>query len=89
MRRVQNGCLDLRRRAFALDGQVSLEWSMSTHLRRGCWVPTGLSRWVRCSGPQGSGRGRNSINPIETLSELSYSPFTSSKLYEGLQERKQ
>ena len=22
-----NGCLDLRRRAFALDGQVSAEWS--------------------------------------------------------------
>jgi len=22
-----NGCLDLRRRAFALDGQVSVEWS--------------------------------------------------------------
>jgi len=26
-----------------------------------CWVATGLSRWMGCSDPQGSGRGRESI----------------------------
>jgi len=30
-------------------------------LRRGCWVATGISRWMGCSDPQGPGRGRESI----------------------------
>jgi len=34
---------------------------LSTLLRRECWVASGLSRWNRCSDPQGSGRGRKSI----------------------------
>ena len=34
----------------------------STQLRRGCWVATGLSRWIGCSDPQGSERGTESIN---------------------------
>jgi len=29
---------------------------------RGCWVATGLSRWMGCSDLQGPGRGRESIN---------------------------
>jgi len=29
-----NGCLDLRRRAFALDGQVSAEWSRRPGMAR-------------------------------------------------------
>jgi len=37
----------------------------STQLRRECWVATGLSRWNRCSDAQGSGRGRESINPAK------------------------
>ena len=37
----------------------------STQLRRECWVATGLSRWNRCSDPQGSGRGRESINQVK------------------------
>ena len=53
-----NGCLDLRRRAFALDGQVSAEWSwcpgymarrsrdVVAPLRRGSegWMPTRVRR---------------------------------------------
>ena len=54
----------------------------STQLRRGCWVATGLSRWMGCSDPQGSGRGRESINPAEMkLCRGCHNPFASSKLY--------
>jgi len=35
---------------------------------RGCWVATGLSRWMSCSDPQGPGRGRESINPAKMKS---------------------
>jgi len=53
----------------------------STQLRRGCWVATGLSRWMGCSDPQGSGRGRevksqlkwNSAWVVITLSHLASS----------------
>jgi len=37
----------------------------STQLRRGCWVATGLSRWMGCSDLQGPGRGSESINPAK------------------------
>jgi len=33
----------------------------STQLRRECWVSTGLSRWVKWSDLQGSGRSREKI----------------------------
>ena len=53
-----NGCLDLRRRAFALDGRVIAKWSRSpgSMVRRardsvapmqqssGCWMPTRVGR---------------------------------------------
>jgi len=38
---------------------------MINTVARGCWVATGLSQWMRCSDPQGSGHGRESINPAE------------------------
>ena len=54
----------------------------STQLRRGCWVATGLSQWMGCSDPQGSGRGRESINPVKMkLCPGCHNPFASSKLY--------
>ena len=54
----------------------------STQLRRACWVATGLSRWMGCSDPQGSGRGRESINPAKMRLCLGcHNPFASSKLY--------
>ena len=54
----------------------------STHLRRGCWVATGLSRWMACSDPQGSGRGRGSINPAKMKLCLGcHNPFATIKLY--------
>ena len=54
----------------------------STQLRRGCWVATGLSRWMGCSDPQGPARGRESINPAKMKLCLGcHNPFTSSKLY--------
>ena len=54
----------------------------STQLRRGCWVATGLSWWMGCSDPQGSGRGRESINPAKMkLCPGCHNPFASSKLY--------
>jgi len=47
----------------------------------GCWVATGLSRWMGCSDPQGPGHGRESINPAEMkLCPGCHNPFTSSKL---------
>jgi len=53
----------------------------SAQLRRGCWVATGLSRWMGCSGPQGSGLGRESTNPAKMKLCLScHNPFASSKL---------
>jgi len=58
----------------------------STQLRRECWVATGLSQWNRCSDPQGSGRGRESINP--TKMKLCWgcrNPFASGKFYKCLQ----
>jgi len=55
----------------------------STQLRRGCWVATGLSRWMGCLDPQGPGRGRESINPAEMKLYLGcHNPFASSKLYQ-------
>jgi len=54
----------------------------STQLCRGCWVATGLSRWMGCSDPQGSGLGRESINPAKMKLCLScHNPSASSKLY--------
>jgi len=48
----------------------------------GCWVATGLSRWMGCSDPQGPGHGRESINPAKMkLCPGCHNPFTSSKLY--------
>ena len=50
----------------------------STQLRRECWVATGLSRWDRCSDPQGSWRGRESINPAKMkLCPGCHNPFAS------------
>jgi len=52
-----------------------------TQLRRGCWVATGLSRWMGCSDPQGSGPGRESINPAKMkLCPGCHNAFASSKL---------
>jgi len=57
----------------------------STQLHRGCWVATGLSRWMGCSDPQGSGRGRESINSAKMKLCLGcHNPFASSKLYKLL-----
>ena len=54
----------------------------STQLHRGCWVATGLSRWMGCSDPQGPGHGRESINPAKMkLCPGCHNPFTSNKLY--------
>ena len=54
----------------------------STQLRRGCWVATGLSRWMGCSDPQGPGRGRESINPAKMkLCPGCHKHFASCKLY--------
>ena len=54
----------------------------STQLGRGCWVATGLSRWMGCSDPQGPARGRESINPAKMkLCPGCHNPFASSKLY--------
>ena len=54
----------------------------STQFRRGCWVATGLSRWMGCSDPQGPGRGRESINPSKMkLCPGCHNLFASSKLY--------
>ena len=36
---------------------------MINTVAQGVLVATGLSRWMGCSDPQGSGRGRESINP--------------------------
>ena len=48
----------------------------------GCWVATGLSLWMGCSDPQGSGRGRESINPAKMKLCLgSPNLFASTKLY--------
>jgi len=48
----------------------------------GCWVATGLSRWMGCSDPQGPARGRESINPAKMkLRPGCHNPFASSKLY--------
>jgi len=49
-----NGCLDLRRRAFALDGRVSAKWnrcpgSMARRARVSV-APIGLSRLDACKG---------------------------------------
>jgi len=42
---------------------------------------TGLSRWMGCSDPQGSGRVRESINPAKTKLCLGcHKPFASGKL---------
>jgi len=38
-----NGCFDLRRRAFALDGRVSSEWSR---------YPDSMAMWVHCDEAQ-------------------------------------
>jgi len=58
----------------------------STQLRRECWVATGLSQWNRCSDPQGSGCGRESINPAKMkLCPGCHNPFASGKLYKCLQ----
>ena len=40
---------------------------------RGCWVATGLSRWMGCSDPQGSGRGPFSLHILEFGSFLAFS----------------
>jgi len=54
----------------------------STQLRKGCYVATDLSRWMGCSDPQGSGRGRERTNPAKMkLCPGSHNPFASSKLY--------
>jgi len=51
----------------------------------GFWVATGLSRCMGCSDSQGSGRGRESINPAKMkLCPVCHNPFTSSKLYKLL-----
>jgi len=42
---------------------------------------TGLSRWMGCSDPQGSGRVRESINPAKMKLCLGcHKPFASGKL---------
>jgi len=38
---------------------------MINTVAQGCWAATGLSRWMGCSDPQGSRRGRESVNPVE------------------------
>jgi len=38
---------------------------LDDHVHRGSWVATGLSRWMGCSDPPGSGRGKESINPAK------------------------
>ena len=46
----------------------------------GAGFVTGLSRWMGCSDPQGSGRGRESINPAKMkLCPGCHNPFASSK----------
>ena len=56
-------------------------WRINT-VAQGCWVATGLSRRMGCSDPQGSGRGRESINPSKMkLCPGCHNPFASSKLY--------
>ena len=48
----------------------------------GCWVATGLSRWMGCSDPQGPALGRESMNPAKMkLCPGCHNPFASSKLY--------
>jgi len=55
---------------------------MINTVAQGCWVATGLSRWMGCSDPQGPGRGRESIKPAEMKLCLGcHNPFASSKLY--------
>jgi len=55
---------------------------MINTVAQGCWVATGLSRWMSCSDPQRSGRGRESINPAKMkLCQGCHNPFASSKLY--------
>ena len=45
-----------------------------------------LSQSIRCSDPQGSGRGKESINPAKMrLCPGSHSSFACSKLYNFLQ----
>jgi len=58
----------------------------STQLHRECCVATRLSQWNRCSDPQGSGRGRESINPAKMKLCLGCdNSFASGKLYKCLQ----
>jgi len=55
---------------------------MINTVAQGCWVATGLSRWMSCSDPQRSGRGRESMNPAKMkLCQGCHDPFASSKLY--------
>jgi len=70
-------------RGVAYMREGAARWS--TQLRRECWVATGLSRWMGCSDPQGSGHsghGRESINPAKMkLCPGCHYPFASRKLY--------
>jgi len=45
---VTNGCLDLRRRAFALDGRVSAEWSRCP----GSMARRARAVWLHCDEAQ-------------------------------------
>jgi len=55
---------------------------MINTVAQGVLVATGLSRWMGCSDPQGSGRGRESINPAKMKLCLGcHNPFASSKLW--------
>jgi len=48
----------------------------------GAGSQTGLSRWMDCSDPQRTGRGRESINPAKMkLCPGCHNPFASSKFY--------
>jgi len=56
-----------------------------TQLCRECWVATSISLWNRCSDPQGTGRGGESINPAKMkLCPGCHNHFASGKLYNCL-----
>jgi len=72
--------LPVSTRGVAYMWEGAARWS--PQLRRGCWVATGICRWMGCSDPQGSGRGRESINPAKMkLCAGCHNPFASNKLY--------
>jgi len=67
-----NGCLDLRRRAFALDGRVSIEWNRCP----GSMAQRVTDRWLECNerwmlvriGRLSTGVGRRHPDTIRKVS---------------------